>query len=275
MQLFTYILMLFILSLPNWSSANTVMEDPLSQLQLHAYQGAAKNYIDDQACATCHAALFNSYQDVGMARSFSHPKDAILMERFGEEFYHAASSRYYRIDKQQRQLFFHRYQKDPQGKKINHFTTEIDWILGSGYRARSYLYQNDAGELFMLPLGWYSQTQQWGMSPGFETKHHFGVQRQVKRECMFCHNAYPDVAEQSDGPFSAHNFPAQLPQGTGCQRCHGPGAEHVRAAMRRLRASQTKEWVQSASHEFFASYRSMAISQYRLASEGCILHLSA
>ncbi|WP_394201577.1 tetratricopeptide repeat protein [Shewanella waksmanii] len=231
MRLFAHVLLLISFVLTGLGHANSLDDDPLAKLAVHAYDGAAKNYVDNQACATCHAKLFNSYQDVGMARSFSHPSDAILMERFGEEFYHTASDRYYRIDKQQQQLIFHRYQKDNQGNKINHFSTHIDWILGSGYRARSYLYQNEAGELFMLPLGWYAQTQQWGMSPGFETKHHFGVQRQVKRECMFCHNAYPDVAEGSDAPFAAHHFPTQLPQGTGCQRCHGPGAEHIRAAL--------------------------------------------
>ncbi|WP_028772783.1 tetratricopeptide repeat protein [Shewanella waksmanii] len=225
------LLLCMLISSPLSLHAAANKPDPLQQLKISAYDGAAKGYVDDKACATCHAKLFESYQDVGMARSFAAPADAVLMERFGEEYYHAESSRYYRIDNQDRELIFHRYQKDDQGNRINHFSVGIDWILGSGYRARSYLYQNDAGELYMLPLGWYAQTQQWAMSPGFETKHHFGVQRQVKRECMFCHNAYPDVEAKSDSPFAAHLFPEQLPQGTGCQRCHGPGANHIRAAL--------------------------------------------
>jgi Tfp pilus assembly protein PilF len=103
--------------------------------------------------------------------------------------------------------------------------------MGSGNHSRTYLYQTELGEIFELPLQWYSQTGEWGMSPGFEGEDHHGVGRLVQRECMFCHNAYPEVPSGSDDYREVHLFPKDLPQGIGCQRCHGPGAEHVRAAL--------------------------------------------
>jgi tetratricopeptide (TPR) repeat protein len=44
---------------------------------------------------------------------------------------------------------------------------------------------------------------------------------------MFCHNAYPNSASAEEGV-----FPAVLPEGIDCQRCHGPGSTHVEAAGR-------------------------------------------
>lgn len=215
----------------NLANAQPSLQDPLGQLNIDATQGAAAGFVEDKACGTCHSKIYKTYQDVGMARSFSSPDNFESIERFGEEFYHAPSQRYYRIDKTAAQLTFYRYQKDGSGNAINQFSTPIAWVLGSGYRARSYLYKNDSGELFMLPIGWYQQSQEWAMSPGFEGATHFGVQRQIKRECMFCHNAFPDVATGSDQHLAGHFFPESLPQGTGCQRCHGPGADHIRAAL--------------------------------------------
>lgn len=228
------IIVLTLLSIPQLALATP---DPLTKLNIQATTGAAAGYVPDLACSTCHMNLYQSYQSVGMARSFTLPANAKPIEKFGEEFYHAASERYYRIDKHDDKLTFYRYQKDLNGKPINTFTTPIDWVLGSGNRARSYLYRTELGELFMLPLGWYSQTNEWGMSPGFENKTHYGVQRQVRRECLFCHNAFPEVAVASDNHLAPHLFPLELPQGTGCQRCHGPGADHIRAALN-VRPSQ-------------------------------------
>lgn len=47
---------------------------------------------------------------------------------------------------------------------------------------------------------------------------------------MFCHNAYPEMAEGSDRSGSEAVFSRKIPEGIDCQRCHGPGGQHVRAA---------------------------------------------
>ena len=212
-------------------SLNVTAADVLAKLNLQATEGAAAGYVDDAGCGTCHIDKFQSYQHVGMAQSFKRPENAIPLERFGETFYHEPSQRYYRVDKTDAGPVFHRWQQDADGSRFNQFTVDIDWVMGSGNRARSYLFQTDWGHLYQLPIGWYSETQQWGMSPGFESAQHMGVQRQVKRQCMFCHNALPEVATGSDHSARPHRFPTDLPEGTGCQRCHGPGADHIRAVL--------------------------------------------
>jgi Tfp pilus assembly protein PilF len=194
--------------------------------------GAAAGYVQDRVCAMCHNAKYRSYQEVGMARSFYRPRADRFIEDFKENhFYHEPSKRHYEISRQGDRLSFKRYQLDEKGKPINVYTNKIDWIMGSGNHSRVYLYRTEEGELYQLPLAWYSQTKSWGMSPGFDQPVHFGVSRRVRRECMFCHNAYPDVPSGSDAFYAPQVYPEELPEGTGCQRCHGPGANHVRIVM--------------------------------------------
>ena len=40
--------------------------------------------------------------------------------------------------------------------------------LGSGNHSRGYLYRTPSGELYQLPLMWYTQTGRWGMAPGYD-----------------------------------------------------------------------------------------------------------
>ena len=205
-------------------------EDPLKLLGTRATEGAAAGYVPDKICGTCHAEHYKTYQHVGMARSFGKPGEVEEIEDFGKTFYHEPSQRYYEIHKSGDRLTFKRYNKDDEGLPINVFEEAIAWVMGSGNRARSYIYRNDWGEMFELPLGWYSETNSWGMSPGFEAADHQGITRQIKRECMYCHNAFPEVPKGSDVFWEHDRFPEALPQGTGCQRCHGPGADHIRTA---------------------------------------------
>ena len=213
--------------------------DPLVALGLAVTGGAAPGYVADRACAICHRDLAESYREVGMARSFTRPRGEALIEQLdAPPFFHPASGRYYEMRWQDGELLFRRYRKDDRGRPTALFERRVDWILGSGNTSRSYLFQTEAGELYQLPLSWYSQTDSWGMAPGYDRPDHQGVTRRVRRECMFCHNGYPDVPAGTDRPWAPQWFPTDLPEGTGCQRCHGPGAAHTRLA---LRGAQTPE----------------------------------
>ncbi len=192
---------------------------------------AAAGYVPDEQCASCHREIWRSYQHVGMARSFSRPHAETVVEDFTDNHYfHEPSGRHYEMTLRDGAYVFRRYQLDEEGEPIHEFEQPVDWIIGSGSHSRGYLYQTPRGELFELPLVWYEQDQRWGMAPGYDGPEHDGVTRQITRDCMFCHNGYPDVAAGSDAYGQPHLFPRDLPEGTGCQRCHGPGAEHIRLA---------------------------------------------
>src|SRR5436305_2815550 len=194
--------------------------------------GAAPGYVPDRVCRGCHEALYTSYQEVGMARSFYRPTPERRFEDFAAPpYYHAPSRQYLQIIPRGDGLVFRRWQKGTGDEPVHLFEQPVDWVLGSGHHARTYLYRTPDGALFQLPLAWYTQEHRWGMAPGYDRPDHEGVLRRVRRECLFCHNGYPDVAAGSDATGQPQLFPAELPAGTGCQRCHGPGAEHVRRAL--------------------------------------------
>jgi len=189
-------------------------------------------YVDDTACAGCHARRFASYQHVGMARSLFRPRVQDDIEDFAAPpFYHAPSQEYLELRRQGDGVLFRRYQLAPDGAPINVFEHAVDWILGSGDHARTYLYRTPGGELYQLPLAWYSATREWAMAPGYDRRDHDGVTRRVRQECLFCHNAYADIPAEKLSYWRSQSVPAQLPEGIGCQRCHGPGAKHVDAAI--------------------------------------------
>jgi predicted CXXCH cytochrome family protein len=190
----------------------------------------ASDYVADSACARCHQAKYASYQGVGMAQSMRRPAADVLIEDFRHgRFFHKPSQSWFEMVWKDGRLLFRRWQVDASGHRINEIEQQVDWIVGSGHRSRVYLYRTLSGGLFQLPVAWYSQERAWGMAPGYDRADHDGITRSVRRECLFCHNAYPEVS--ADTHWSPQRFPAVMPEGTGCQRCHGPGAKHVDAAM--------------------------------------------
>jgi predicted CXXCH cytochrome family protein len=200
----------------------------LGALGIAVTRGAAPGYVEDRACATCHTDLADSYRHKGMARAFFRPRPETDIEDFSARpFFHEPSSQHLQIVRQGERLVFRRWQTDAQGKPIHLFERDVDWILGSGNNARTYLYRTEGGELYQLPLAWYTQTRSWGMPPGYDRPDHDGVLRRVRRECLFCHDAYPELPAGGDAYGADQVYPASLPEGLGCQRCHGPGAEHV------------------------------------------------
>ena len=107
----------------------------------------------------------------------------------------------------------------------------VDYAIGSGDHGITYLHRTRDNKLVELPVSWYSERGgHWGMSPGYDRPAHPGFSRAISYRCMFCHNAYPTIPKEYADVDGASVFPATLPSGIDCQRCHGSGAAHVTAA---------------------------------------------
>jgi len=193
---------------------------------------AAVEYVDPAECASCHAEVSESFHKTGMGRSFSRAIPQNIKGDFKNRntFHHAASDRYYTMIEQDGRYFERRHQLGPDGQPTNIVQKEIHYVLGSGNHASTFLHRNEQGKLVELPVAWYSEKGgYWAMNPGYDRRDHQDFRRVVTLECMFCHDAYPDVKGNSDRSGGEPSFTGGIPEGIDCQRCHGPGAAHARA----------------------------------------------
>lgn len=222
---------LLLLPMPIWAETMTEQDDILREMGIPVSQGAAAGYVPDQVCAQCHADKAESFAEMGMARSFYSPSPEKVIEDFAQSpYFHEPSQRYYEMELRGDEYWFTRYGLASDGSRIDVFSVKVDWVLGSGNHSRIYLYQTPDGALFQLPLSWYTQEGIWAMAPGYEFPEHEGVMRAVSTRCMACHNSYAAYSENSGKAGHPMLFPEDLPEGISCQRCHGPGAEHVSKA---------------------------------------------
>ena len=190
---------------------------------------AQPGYADPNACAVCHAQIAETYARTGMARSFGAiAPGAALPPIAGGTFRHDASEQNFSLPVRDGKTYLRREQDGSVLEK------EVSYWIGSGNHARSYLSRTASGELLELPATWYAEAGgRWGMSPGYSRPDHAGFSRKINYACMFCHNAYPDIARGpprhlSRTPAAGHRLPALPRSGTGPH----PGRESRRIARR-------------------------------------------
>jgi tetratricopeptide (TPR) repeat protein len=174
-----------------------------------AVAGAAESgYVDPASCRPCHVAIYDSYSKTGMARTFRPAADVPPLEGF----VHAASRRVYRTVTAAGKISLQRTEIGG----ANLLEKRIDFAIGSGTHSATYVHRSAGGRLVELPVSWYSANGgYWAMSPGYDRPDHSDFRREVTESCLFCHNGYPSEANGG------------LAQGIDCQRCHGPGEDHV------------------------------------------------
>ena len=117
----------------------------------------------------------------------------------------------------------HRYQIAGQRIAFDGGSVSFDYFVGSNSAGRSYIHERD-GYLFELPVTWYAQRQTWDASPGYEKDSEIRLTRPVEITCLLCHSSRvrPVLGTQN-----RYGDPPFLENGVSCERCHGPGSEHV------------------------------------------------
>ena len=191
-------------------------------------------YVGDEDCALCHSEIFKSFKQTGMGRSFYPPSVSNRIETItsGNQVYDARSNLYYEAFAQGDELQQREYRLNEKGERVHELARKIDYVVGSGNHARTYL-TSENGFLYEMPLTWYTQKKTWGLSPGFAYLN-YRFSRPITAGCMNCHNSYAEYV-----PYSGNRY-ADVPHGIGCERCHGPGELHVEMRYRNKPADSTR-----------------------------------
>ena len=176
-------------------------------------------YVGSQACVDCHQQEHESFRHTGMGRSMSRVD--LSREPPDGQFDHPPSGRRYQVVRRAGWMW-HRellLTGDAEETLVSEFP--VKWVTGSGRHSLTYLVETD-GFLVESPITWYTSRQAWGMSPGYDRPEHQSFQREVGQGCLVCHAGRSEALGGS-----LHRM--KIVEATiGCERCHGPGALHVK-----------------------------------------------
>ncbi|MGH2565489.1 MAG: multiheme c-type cytochrome, partial [Ginsengibacter sp.] len=103
----------------------------------------------------------------------------------------------------------------------------FDIVIGSGRKAQTYLYY-DGDQIHELPVSYFVSINSWANSPGLPLDHPY-FDRNIPSGCFGCHGSAANVKLEQTGSLqvSEKYIAGQQLLGIDCERCHGPGMQHV------------------------------------------------
>ncbi len=181
---------------------------------------AAAAFVGSETCVACHQDIATDYAATAKSGSISRFEAASAPERLpGAVVYNAATDLSYEAFARGDTLFQREFRIAGGGAVVHDVTYPAAYVIGSGAATRSYLMRVD-GYVTEMPLTWYAERGRWDMSPGYEEAND-RFSRKINLECATCHTDFPEHSR-----YAQNHYP-ELPTGIGCERCHGPGGDHV------------------------------------------------
>jgi tetratricopeptide (TPR) repeat protein len=178
------------------------------------------SFVGSAVCADCHADVVALYAETNKSHSISRFDPEGAPERFPSEVvYNAPTNLHYEALVRGDTLFQREFRLADDGRVVHEVMHPAAYVIGSGAATRSYLMKVN-GYVTEMPLTWYSERAQWDMSPGYEEAND-RFARKINLECATCHTDFPEHSQ-----YAQNHYP-ELPTGIGCERCHGPGGDHV------------------------------------------------
>jgi predicted CXXCH cytochrome family protein len=192
----------------------------LAFLATHCAFGA--DFVGNKACSPCHAAIFRAYSQTPMAQSSGKVGSQDRKETFANAAFRddqGAFSYTVRPDYQ-----FEFSQLGPQGtQQPITGRRDLAYFVGSGAAARTFLIDS-GGFLFESPATYYSRTNSWKPSPGFQSLDYPYLTRPIAPGCLQCHAS---GIQPKAGTLNAYEATPFLENGIACERCHGAGSDHI------------------------------------------------
>ena len=131
-------------------------------------------------------------------------------------------ARYFEVFTENGKLYQSEYARNESGEKIFENIHKVEYAVGSGVNGITYVVRR-GNHLFEAPLSYYSRTQEWNLSPGYEFVD-IGFNRPTQTACLACHAGRPMSVRNREGLYLDPPFTELA---IGCENCHGPGKLHI------------------------------------------------
>ncbi|MCA8998570.1 MAG: hypothetical protein KDA80_16340 [Planctomycetaceae bacterium] len=212
--------------IPDWKEANPQASGTSSDVHPLDSQRESTAYVGSDACVVCHQEISESYRLHPMWSSTRSLED-LSSDGLAADLCQVATvrgtDRVLMSECRGGNLVHTESMFDRKGQRIYELPYSMAFVVGSGQRAKAFLHRRE-NLLFMSPLNWYAQTQDWELAPSYRADDPRRFERRVSRDCLACHAGR--IVESTDSP-NVFPDPVFSEMSIGCERCHGPGADHV------------------------------------------------
>lgn len=179
-------------------------------------------YVGPEVCGECHAERLASARKTSHFRTSAPATRDATAAPFGEGVVVTATD-----DDDLRLVMLERagalWQVGIDRKNGERASRRADVVIGSGKLGQTFVYR-EGPYLYQLPATYFAPPVGWRFSPGYEERE-LDFARPVFGQCLECHALWaqpgrPDLVYE-------HSYVGEIRWGVSCEKCHGPGREHV------------------------------------------------
>jgi Cytochrome c554 and c-prime len=217
--LFVLVLIFFVIAAPDSSFSQERKPPP------------RRDYVGDSVCRICHQEKARTYIQTAHHRATGWPSERTIKGSFTPDSNVLKTSNPYvsfEMTMRKGGYFQSAVEQLSPSKTISR-TERIDIVAGPARKGQSYLFWK-GDQLFQLPVTYWTGTSSWVNSPSYpDGSPHFD--KAIIPRCLECHASY---FEWLPPPVNRYRK-TSLVLGIFCEKCHGPGREHV--ARHRLKST--------------------------------------
>lgn len=185
--------------------------------------GPPATLVGDAVCGSCHQDKVHSFHLTAHSRTSSLPSSETIHGLFspGSNTLRTVNANLvFVMEANERGYFQTAHMRTSPTEEFSR-SERIDVVVGSGRKGQTYLFW-DGDQLFQLPVSYWTDLNAWVNSPGY-IDGTADFERPIVPRCLECHSS----SFGNKPPPENRYVKASLVLGVSCEKCHGPGSEHV------------------------------------------------
>ena len=181
-----------------------------------------ESYAGDAACRSCHRERVERHLGTAHHLTSQPANEHTIAGKFSTDENVLKTSNpelFLRMEANSRGYFQTAVEGIPP--YVTSRSERFDIVIGSGRKGQTYLsWKGD--QLFELPVSFWIELGTWANSPGY-TDGTANFSRPIVPRCLECHATSFESRPPPENRFNKASYVL----GISCEKCHGPGREHV------------------------------------------------